>query len=229
MIFGNKDFCFSFPWEMPLRGTRLRVAPPRAGALLLASLCVILLGACGAARPIKYYQLTVPSDAAPATPVEQSSITLLVGNLHASHLYREDRIVYSTGGTQMGAYETHRWAESPTEMVEEVLLRNLKSSGRFRSVYTHRSNTAGDFLLRGHLYDFKEISESSVLARCTFELELQELKSGKTVWTHYYTHDEPAASKDVPAVVSALDKNVQRGIKEVVASLEQFFASRPPK
>jgi ABC-type uncharacterized transport system auxiliary subunit len=173
--------------------------------------------------------LTVSGDAPAAVATEQTPVTLLVGNLQASHLYREDRIVYSSGGTQMGAYETQRWAEPPTEMVEEVLIRELRASGRFHAVYTHRSNTTGDFLLRGHLYDFKEVSEGSVIARCTFELELQELKSGKTVWTHYYTHDEPVASKDVAAVVSALDKNVQLGVKSALTSLEQFFASHPAK
>jgi cholesterol transport system auxiliary component len=201
----------------------------KLGAFFFAVLCAILLIACGAARPIKYYQLTVPGDAAAPSASDQSPITLLVGNLQASHLYREDHIIYSSGGTQMGAYESQRWAEPPTEMVEEVLIRELRASGRFHAVYIHRSNTTGDFLLRGHLYDFKEVSESSVIARCTFELELQELKSGKIVWTHYYTHDEPAASKDVSAVVSALDKNVQLGIRGALTSLGQFFISHPTK
>jgi ABC-type uncharacterized transport system auxiliary subunit len=66
-------------------------------------------------------------------------------------------------------------------------------------------------------------------ARVTWELELRDLKSGATVWTHYYTHDEPVSGKDVPAVVAALDRNVQRGVKEVVASLDQYFASHPVK
>ncbi len=63
----------------------------------------------------------------------------------ASHLYRDDRIVYSSGGTQMGTYEYQRWAEPPTEMVEEILLRELRTSGRYHAVYTHRSNVNGDF------------------------------------------------------------------------------------
>jgi hypothetical protein len=34
--------------------------------------------------------------------------------------------------------------------------------------------------------------------------------------------------KDVPAMVAALDHNVQRGVEEIKASLEQFFSSLPP-
>ena len=64
--------------------------------------CACLLGGCGAARPIKYYQLTVPGDMTPAAEPNAYPITLMVGPLSASHLYREDHIVYSTAGESMG-------------------------------------------------------------------------------------------------------------------------------
>ena len=48
------------------------------------------------------------------------------------------------------------------------------------------------------------------------------------MWSHYYNHDEPVNGKDVPAMVAALDRNVQRGVEEIKASLEQFFSSLPP-
>jgi ABC-type uncharacterized transport system auxiliary subunit len=150
-----------------------------------------------------------------------------LGSLITQHLYREDRIVYGTGPEQLGTYEYQRWAEPPTEMIQEVLLRELRASGRYRAVHYRRSNMAGDFAIRGHLYDFKEVTGSPMSARVTLELEMRDLKSGATVWTHYYTHDEPAIGKDVQAVVAALDKNVQRGIKEVVTSLDQYFLSHP--
>jgi ABC-type uncharacterized transport system auxiliary subunit len=114
-------------------------------------------------------------------------------------------------------------------MMEEVLLRELRASGRYRAVYAHRSNINGDFLLRGRLYDFKEVTGSAMVARVTVEFEMRDLKSGATVWTHYYQRDEPVSGKDVPAVVAALDRNAQQGVKEVLTSLDQYFASHPAK
>jgi ABC-type uncharacterized transport system auxiliary subunit len=199
-------------------------------AILLCLVAAGFLSSCGgAARPSKYYQLTVPGDAPSGQASDPAPVTLLVGSLQASHLYREDRIVYSSGGQQMGTYEYQRWAEPPTEMIEEVLLRELRASGRYRAVYAHRSNTNGDFLLRGRLYDFKEITGSAMAARVTVEFEMRDLKSGTTVWTHYYQRDEPVSGKDVPAVVAALDRNVQQGVKEILASLDQYFASHAAK
>lgn len=195
---------------------------------LMFALTALLSSGCGAARPIKYYQLTVPGDLAPATDPSPIPITLLVGPLTGSHLYREDHIIYSTPGENMGMYESQRWAEPPTEMMQDLLFRELRASGRYRTVNTLRSNARGDFMLQGRLYDFKEVSANPLVARVAVEYELREMKSGATVWSHYYSHDEPAGGKDVSAVVAALDRNVQGIAAQIKAGLEQYFTEHPP-
>jgi ABC-type uncharacterized transport system auxiliary subunit len=191
-------------------------------------LCVGILGGCGAARPNKYYQLTIPGDSASAAPAATNGLTLVVGPFVATHLYKEDQIVYSTSSEEIGTYEYQRWAEPPAEMIGEVVLRQLRASGQYKAVYTQRSDSHGDYLLRGRLYDFKEMSGGNIVGRLTAEWELKDLKTGTPVWSHYYTHDEPVGSKDVPAVVAALDRNVQRAVTELRAGLDQYFASVPP-
>jgi ABC-type uncharacterized transport system auxiliary subunit len=195
---------------------------------IILSLCAVLLAGCGAARPAKYYQLTVPSNNGADPPGDAFPVTIVMGPLLSSHLYREDHIVYSSNGEAMGAYEYQRWAEPPTEMIEEVLFRALRSSGRYRSVYALRSSIRGDYLLHGQLYDFKEITGSPMSARVVLELELRDTKTGNTVWTHLYNRDEPVSGKDVSAVVAALDHNVQRATSEFTASLAQYFSAHPP-
>jgi ABC-type uncharacterized transport system auxiliary subunit len=187
-----------------------------------------VLGGCGSARPIKYYGLTVPGNLTPAAEPGAYPITLMLGPLRAPYLYREDHIVYSTAGESMGLYESHRWVEPPTDMLQAVLFRELRASGRYRTVNLMRSNARGDYLLQGRLYDFKEVSGSQLVARVAVEYELQETKSGTTAWSHYYAHDEPVSGKDVSAVVAGLDRNVQGIVAQVKAALEQYFAEHPP-
>jgi ABC-type uncharacterized transport system auxiliary subunit len=209
------------------RERRVFRTPAKLSFCMLA-LAVGLAAGCGAARPSKYYQLTIPGDLAPAANPNPLPITLLIGRLTGPALYREDEIVYSSGGEGMGTYEYHRWAEPPTEMIAEIMLRQLRASGHYRAIYTLRSDVHGDFLLHGRLYDFKEVSEKSDAARVTMELELRNIKTATTVWTHFYSHDEPTTGKDVDAIVAALDKNVQQGIAECRASLDEYFAAHPP-
>ncbi len=197
-----------------------------AGAVLLAA---VLGEGCGAARPVKYYQLSLPEAQPSASGPETYPISLLLEAPMAPHLYREDRIVFGTGAEQRGTYEYHRWAEPPTEMLQSLLLRELRNSNRYRSVQTLRSNTRGDFILRGRLYSFEEVSQNPLLARVSFEVELYEVRTGSTVWSQFYSRDEPAVGKDVAAVVAALDRSLRRGVTEVSAGLNQYFSAHPPK
>src|SRR5690242_6966298 len=197
--------------------------------LVASFILAAMLTGCGATRASKYYELTVPAVQSGAQTGDPGAATLLVAPLLAPHLYREDRIVYSTGEEEMGTYEYHRWVEPPTEMIQEVLLRELRASGRYKAVYAERSNANGDFLIRGRLYEFKEVSGRALLAKVSLELEMREVKSGATVWRHYYSHEEPVSGKDVPAVVAALNRNVQAAVKEMLASLDQYFAEHPFK
>src|SRR2546425_1913074 len=223
------DLEVRFLERVPLAREESALGVARRAVFIGAALMIGLLSGCRAARPSRYYQLTVPAYARAVEKADAVPVTLLLGQLMTSHLYREDRIVYGNGAEQLGTYEYQRWAEPPTEMIQEVLLRELRSSGRYRAVHYRRSNMQGDFALRGRLYDFKEVDGGQMSARVTLELEMRDLKNGATVWTHYYTHDEPTSGKDVPALVTALDKNVQRGVKEVVESLDHYFASHPVK
>jgi ABC-type uncharacterized transport system auxiliary subunit len=192
-------------------------------ALLLS---LEILNGCGAARPSKFYELSVPGNSSAGADSAPYPVTLLVGPVATSDLYRDDHIVYTSSGVAMGTYEYQRWAEPPAEMITDTLLRELRASGRYLQIYSLRSNVRGDFVLRGHLYDFREIDGKVLAARVAFEFELHNSKTGAIVWTRYYSHDEPVDGKDVTAVVAAINRNVQNGLTEVIEGLDEYFSRR---
>jgi ABC-type uncharacterized transport system auxiliary subunit len=210
--------------------TKRAAAAVKKLAALALGVAALLAAGCGSAHPVKYYQLSVPVDVAHTTADPNAiPITLLIGRITATPLYREDQIVYGESNSEaMGVYDYHRWAEPPTDMIQEILLRRLRASGHYQGVTMLRSQIRGDFLVHGHLYDFKQVNGSALVARVTLELELRNIKTGVNVWSHFYTHDEPTTGKDVDATVSALDKNLQQGITEGVASLNEYFTAHPP-
>ena len=122
-----------------------------SGVMAVLACGVVMIGAglrCGAAEQVLPVDRTgdMSSNDANALPV-----TLLLGPLTGSHLYREDKIVYSSAAQSMGTYEYSRWSEPPTEMIQDVLFRELRASGRYRTVNSLRSNAHGDFVLHGRL------------------------------------------------------------------------------
>lgn len=204
---------------------------PGAGALaFLALACAslaLLVASCGAPRPIRYYQLTYPAaNAAQSSPY---NATLLVRTFDASNLFKDNRIVYNVSPTQLGVYESERWISPPVEMLQDALIRGLRSSGRFRSVMSVRNEGGGDYALTGHIYEFGEYDGAEITARLNYIVRLRDHKTGMIVWTHVYNHDEPVAEKNMPAVVTAMDKNVRRSVDEVQAGLDEFFRSNPPQ
>ena len=200
----------------------------RAAVMVLAIVVEMICG-CAAVPQSKYYQLTGPVEVSSVAVGDPIPVTLLVGPLKASHLYREDRLVYASSNAEMGTYDVHRWAEPPTEMMRELLWRSIRASRRFSAVSLLTSNSHGDFVLQGNLYDFKEVSGNQFAARVNLELELRDMKTGAVVWRHEYAHDEPVNGKDIPSVVAALDKNAQRGVSEAAASLNEYFVEHPQK
>jgi ABC-type uncharacterized transport system auxiliary subunit len=197
----------------------------QCSALLLLT---ILIAGCGAARPVKYYVLDVnpaPVNSASA----QIPATLLVGRLVASHLYHDDRLVYGSGPVQLGTYEYDRWAEPAADMVQDMLVTILRSSGEFRAVSKVTSNVRGEYVLRGHLFSMYGVDQPELVARFSLQLELYDPAMRAMLWSQIYTHDEPVQGKTVPDIVIAMDKNVTAGLQQLSAGLTQYFVSHPPQ
>ncbi len=75
---------------------------------------------------------------------------LLVAVPVTSHLYRDDRIVFGAGPVELGTYEFERWAQSPADMIQDLLVSYLRASKQYRSVLRPGSNAKGDFVVRSY-------------------------------------------------------------------------------
>ncbi|HEX4001509.1 MAG TPA: PqiC family protein [Candidatus Acidoferrales bacterium] len=196
------------------------------------ALVILLAGysaACGAARPYKYYLLDVNPPAPSAQTTPAYPVKLVVGRVSAPELYRDSRIVYGSGDVQLGAYEYHRWAELPPEMLQQSLISSLRATGQYRSVSAIASSARGDYILRSQLYSLYGVDRPNLVARFSMEVDLFDAKSGETVWSDKYSHDEPVDGKTVANVVEAMDRDVRAGMTQFTTNLGQYFAAHPPQ
>lgn len=154
-------------------------------------------------------------------------VSLLVGNISAPGIYLDTPIAYRTGPNEIGTYQYSRWVEPPNALLKDKLIRMLRASGDYQSVAELGSTSDGQFVLRGRLYNFEEVDSANIEGLVSMEFELYNRKTGKVVWSHYYSQSEPVQGKQISAVVAALDTNLDRGLKEVAAGLNQYFISNP--
>lgn len=194
---------------------------------LLILVIAIFSASCGASRPIKYYALDVPKEQ-PQDPSSQFSVSLLVARVMASHLYRDDRLVYRASELQLGTYEYQRWSEPAVDMIQESLIAALRATKQYRSVDPMASNMRGDYIVRARLEGLDEVDKPQLAARFSLRLELYDPKSTEVLWSDSYAHDQAVQGKSVVDVVGALDANVEAGMEQLTASLGHYFATRPP-
>lgn len=192
---------------------------------LLGILGTLFAGCASGGRPIRYYRIEVPS-ASVTSEAASTGISLQIGNLEVPPIMRDGRILYQVGAHEVGAYEYHRWVETPDRMVQSLLVHMLRASGKFQSVDTPRSGIRADYFVQGHIHEFSEIDKPEIYSRVSMEIEVHDARNFRTVWSRAYIHDEPVRGREVPDVVDSLDKNLRDGLTEIVSGMAQFLADR---
>jgi len=193
---------------------------------ILIAPAILALGGCGTPRPINYYGIQIPASPTPAS--HKYPVDLAVGRITGSDLLEAAPIVYRTRRNQIGTYQYHRWEEAPVQLVQAKLIRLLRASGEYQSVSGLGGQPNGELVIRGRLYDFAEVDGDAITGLVTVEFELYNRRTAKILWSHFYSQTEPVEAKQMPAVVQALDRNLDRGLKEVVTALGRYFEANPP-
>ncbi len=194
--------------------------------ILISALALGLLG-CGSAKPIRYYTIQLPQ--APTLAKHTFPVSLVVASVRGPEMFQDTPIAYRVGSNEIGTYQYSRWAEPPVEMLKGKLIRVLNASGDYQSVAAVGNASEAQFVVRSRLYAFEEVDGGNIAGLVTMEFDLYDRKSGKVVWSHFYSQSEPAQGKQISAVVTALDANLDRGLKEVAAGLNQYFSANLPQ
>jgi cholesterol transport system auxiliary component len=199
----------------------MRFSPLLTG--LIALLC-ILSAACVGGRPIHYYAINPPA-ATTAAP-KPDGPALLIGRIATPEALQDGRIRYRSGSNEVGAYEYHRWTERPAAMVQDLLLRTLRASGKYREVQEASTAAAGDYVVRGKLYELEEIDNPGIRTRVSLRLELLDRKTGMVVWNRHYDRDDPVEGKTIHEVVLSLERNLQHVIADAASGIDAFLSNR---
>jgi ABC-type uncharacterized transport system auxiliary subunit len=196
----------------------------RAVYICAIALLGLLNAGCLDSRPVHYYTIQVPP--APVTPGAPAGPALTVGNISVPPELQDGRIRYRVGSNEVGAYQFHRWIERPGTMISESLVQSLRASGKYRSVMESSSSAAGDYQLRGKLYEFDEVDRETIQTCISLRVDLVNVKTRQVVWGDLVKHEDPVPSKNVQEVVASLDRNLQAVVKETAEGLGRFLEAQ---
>ena len=176
----------------------------------------LLVGCAGKIKYPSYYTLNLP--APPDPPAAEGVRTSVAVREFRSPVYlRQGPIVYRPTPEQIGFYEYHRWAVDPRVLVTNTVVDRLRASGNFAQVKPYDGHSDVDYILSGRLEKLEEIDyEGGVKVEVAISAQMTRLSTGETVWSNDASEVGTVAQRNVPAVVSEMNRTIGRTIEKLL-------------
>jgi ABC-type uncharacterized transport system auxiliary subunit len=194
--------------------------------LSLAAL-VILAGCGGRVRYPNYYTLNLPAPPDPPA-AENAHAAVAVREFRAPAYLKQGAIVYKPAPEQIGFYAYDRWAINPCEFVTDSVIARLRASGDFARVKPYDGRPDIEYVLSGRLEKLEEIDyQGGVKVEVAISAQMTNLVTGATVWTNAVSEVGDVNKRDVPAVVSEMNRTMERAIEKLLSPMPADVATGP--
>jgi ABC-type uncharacterized transport system auxiliary subunit len=178
---------------------------------------VILSGCGGRAKYPNYYTLNLPAPPDPPAG-EKAHAILAIREFRAPTYLRQGAIVYKTSPEQIGFYAYDRWATDPRDFVTNAVIERLRASGTFARVQAYDGSRDVNYVLTGRLDQLDEIDyQGSVKVQVAMSAEMTSIATGATVWSNAVSEIGDVNQRDVPAVVSEMNRTMERAINKLLS------------
>jgi ABC-type uncharacterized transport system auxiliary subunit len=179
---------------------------------------VILVG-CGRVRYPNYYTLNLPAPPDPP-PVENVRAALAVREFRAPAYLKQGAIVYKPSPEQIDFYAYHRWVMNPHEFVTNSVIERLRASGNFARVKPYDGRPDTEYVLSGRLEKLEEIDYAGgVKVEVAISAQMTNLATGLTVWNNAVSEVGDVNKRDVPAVVSEMNRTMERALTKLLSPM----------
>src|ERR1700751_1043431 len=189
---------------------------------------LVILSSCGGrVRYPNYYTLNLPAPPDPP-PAENAHAALAIREFRAPSYLRQGAIVYRPSPEQIGFYAYHRWAINPCEFVTNSVIERLRASGDFARVKPYDGRPDTEYVLSGRLEKLEETDYSGgVKVEIAISAQMTSLATGQIVWTNAVSEVGDVNKRDVPAVVSEMNRTMERAIKKLLTPMPADVATGP--
>ena len=180
---------------------------------------VTLTGCAGKVRYPNYYTLNLPAPPDPPAG-ENAHAILAIREFRAPTYLRQGAIVYKTSPEQIGFYAYDRWATDPRDFVTNAVIERLRASRTFARVQVYDGSRDVNYVLSGRLDQLDEIDyQGSVKVQVAMSAEMTSIATGATVWSNAVSEIGDVNQRDVPAVVSEINRTMERAINKLLSPM----------
>ena len=193
-------------------------------ALMLA-IGTVLTGCGGRLRYPTYYTLNLPAPPDPPSP-ESVRTSMAVREFQSPGYLRQGPIVYRTTPEEIGFYEYHRWAADPRTLVTGAVIDRLRASGQYSTVSMYNGRADHDFMFSGKLEKLDEVDyEAGVKVEVAMSAQITRVATGVTVWSNAVSEVGTVSQKNVPGVVSQMNRTMEVAVDKLLSTVPTPLAS----
>ncbi len=203
-----------------------------------AALALLLLGACGALKPLlapathpKSYALAEGPDAVTTpAPAPMTALTLIVSPPHAAAGFDSQRMVYLRRADELQYFAYNEWIDTPPRMLAPLIVTAVKASGAFRAVVQTPSPATGDMRLDAEILRLQhEFFDSPSKVRLTLRAYIVDVTTRRVVASREFEALAAAPSEDARGGVTAAHAAVRSVLKELAEFCAQTASQSSPR
>jgi len=177
---------------------------------LAAAGLVALLAGCSIVGGEKVAPTIFAPDARSAADPAWPSVRwqLATSRPTSTRMLDSSRIAVSPVPGELQVYKAAVWARTPTEMLEDGVLRTLEDSGRIPAVARQGSGIGADYRLVMDLRRFEAEYAGAAVPSAIVEVsaKLLHVQDQSVVESRVFRHAQPAAGTDVALVADAFSR-----------------------
>ena len=188
------------------------------GRATLNALYVVLLSGCTLFSPVKIDTTknvlnNIPLD----LPSEKThSTTLLVLVPETTPIYTTTRMAYTTQAYQVAYFSRNEWAETPSQMIQPLIVKTLRSTHYFSEVLSPPHFGRHTFALRTEILELKQdFTSEPAMLQLAMRFDLSREATNQVIATKELSVREPMMERNPYAGVVAANEAIAKVLREL--------------
>jgi ABC-type uncharacterized transport system auxiliary subunit len=165
--------------------------------LTMIALSLIITGCAGIGKPqynVENYLLSYP---APSwDKLDALAVSVKLDRFSIAAAYNSTNMIFRNDTYSLDSFNYSRWVINPADMIADSLLRDMRSSGLFRAIFSRYEGDEERFLISGGIEEFylrmDKSNKTAVISIAISLKDTRERETGKRImFQKKYFREEP--------------------------------------
>ena len=184
----------------------------------MVAVCLSLCSGCALLSPVKIEtQKNVLSKVPIDVPSEKTRpATLLVLAPETNAIYDTTKMAYTTESYQIGYFSQNEWAETPSQMIQPLIVQTIRNTGFFSEVVSPPHFGRHTFALRTEIQELKQdFTSDPATLQLAMRFDLSREATNKITATKELAVQEPMREKTPYAGVVVANDAMAKLLREL--------------